>query len=178
MALPEIVTDGEDTSDSLLRRLAGRLQKSVGDTSAQFTAEARAAVKRSQQEAVNLGAPAIGPEHLLLALLAPEAGGSAGALASAGVQRDTLRNAIQDMSARVAPNDRHRAPARLAPSTKKALELSLREALRRGDDCIGSEHVLLGLLRASDNRLRLMLDSVGVTPEAIRDAVGVLPRAQ
>jgi ATP-dependent Clp protease ATP-binding subunit ClpA len=71
--------------------------------------------------------------------------------------------------------DRPAAQARFAPATKKALELSLREAVRRGDDDIGSEHLLLGLLRGADERTMTILNTAGVTPQAIRDAVDALP---
>ena len=171
----QIVTDEEAPSDSLLRRLADRLQRRGGGA-IRFTGEARSAVKQSQEEALALGARSIGPEHLLLALAVPEAGASARALAAAGVQRDALRIAAQDTKDASKPRDRRGGQMPFTPATKKTLELSLREAVRRGDDHVGSEHLLLGLLRGADEHAMTMLDKAGVTPRAIRDAVDALPR--
>lgn len=155
---------------------ASRTACSEASEARRVSPQARSAVARSQEEAVNFGARGVGPEHLLLALAPPEAGASARALAAAGVRRDALLMAAQDTTSVSEPRDRRGTQVPFAPATKKVLELSLREAVRRGDDHIGSEHVLLGLLRSADERTMTILSRTGVTPQAIRDAVDALPR--
>jgi transcriptional regulator with XRE-family HTH domain len=172
----QIVSDADAPAESVLRRLTDRLQRGVSDPAIHLTEQARTAVARSRQEAINSGARGIRPEHLLLALALPEAGSSASALASAGVGSDALLRAFQDTTGALTPGDRRVAPGRLAPATKKALELSLRQAARRGDDHIGTEHLLLGILRGADARTMMILESSGATPTAIQDAVDALPR--
>jgi ATP-dependent Clp protease ATP-binding subunit ClpC len=168
----QIVTDGEAGPDPLLKRLGARLQRSLGATFAHFSEEARAVVVRSQEEARALGAKSVEAEHLLLAVAAAGEDPAARALAQAGAGYDALRAAVQRSSgpaARDAAKSKSHLP--FAPASKKALELSLREALRLGDSKIASRHVLLGLLRGSDPRLLALLADLGASPEVIRAAV-------
>jgi transcriptional regulator with XRE-family HTH domain len=167
----QIVTDGTPVSDSLLRRLGERLQRGLGGGFVRFGEEARAVVERGHEEAIELGAPRVEPEHLLLALTAPQAGSSARALTEAGVTHAGMRAAVEGAHHTPRRGDRRSRRTPFADASKKALELSLREALRRGDDHIGSEHLLLGLLRGGDDRIRALLSRLGVEPDAIRQAV-------
>jgi hypothetical protein len=166
----QIVADGEAGSDPLLRRLGGRL-RGLGGAFARFTDEARTAVARSQDEAIELGAGAVEPEHLLLALAATDAGASARALSAAGASHDKLRAALERGEGARRPGERRKARASFSAKSKKTLELSLREALHRGDEHIGSEHLLLGLLRGDRGHISALLAEVDVVPEAIRDAL-------
>lgn len=165
----QIISDGEDVSDSILRKIAERLRE-AGSAFTRFTDEARRVVQHSQQLANELGARTVEPSHLLLALAAPQSGTSARVLAAAGVDRGALRAAIEHRLGVPSAGNR-RGRVSFPGSTKKALELSLRDAIRRGDDRIGSEHLLLGLLRADDDSVTGALSELGVTPATIRQAL-------
>lgn len=166
----QIISDGDDASDSMLRKITERLRE-AGSAFTRFTDEARRVVQHSQELAGELGARTVEPIHLLLALAAPQSGASARALAAAGIDPGALRAAITDH--RDIPDQRSRRGRVSFPgSTKKALELSLREAIRRGDDRIGSEHLLLGLLRTDDDDVNGALNELGISPTTIREALG------
>jgi hypothetical protein len=168
----QIVTGADQQSDPLLRRLGGRLQRTLRGALAHFTDEARAMLAQSDDEAGALGAGAIGTEHLLLALSASEPSASAHALTTAGVTYDKLRAAVAKRDGAAArPGDRRRRRLLFDGPSKKAIELSLREALASGDDHITSEHLLLGLLRGADPRMLALLRELDVTPHAVRDAL-------
>ena len=138
-----------------------------------FTADARAAVVAARTEAKALGHERVGSEHLLLGVattggraadvLARHGAGAdrlrgalsagepdAGALAAIGIDLDEVRRRVEASfgpGALERGRRRRRGHVRFTAAAKKALELSLREALRLGDREIGAEHVLLGLLR-------------------------------
>lgn len=165
----QIISDREDVSDSILRKIAERLREG-GSAFTRFTEEARRVVRHSQELANELGARTVEPCHLLLALAAPQSGTAARVLTAAGVDPGALRAAIEHrLDVPGAGKRRGRVP--FPASTKKALELSLREAIRRGDDRIGSEHLLLGLLRANDDGVTGALSELGVTPATIHQAL-------
>ena len=168
----QIVTDGESVSDSLLRRLSARLQRVAGGAFARFTDDARAAVARSHEEATQFDAAAVEPEHLLLALARPEAGAAARALIATGATHDSLRAAVAKATDVSPRRGRHAERIPFSAASKKALELSLREAIHLGDHHVGGEHVLLGLLRGDTGRISAVLHDVGITPEDIRQALG------
>jgi len=110
-----------------------------------FTDRARRAVHLAQEEARLLRHDYVGTEHLLLALLYEEEGVAAKALALLGISRQDVRAQVEETI-----GYGHSPPAGPMPFTapaKKALELSLREALALGHHYIGTEHLLLGLLR-------------------------------
>lgn len=111
----------------------------------QFTARARNVVMASQNEARAAGNPEISPEHLVLGLLAePDAIGTR-AITSQGVAPEAVREAV----AAVLPAAAEQVPD-LIPydaQARKALELTFREALRLGHNYVGTEHLLLALLR-------------------------------
>jgi exonuclease VII small subunit len=165
----QIISDGDDLSDSMLRKITERL-RDAGSAFTRFTDEARRVVQHSKELADELGAGTVEPTHLLLALAAPQSGPSASALAAAGVDPAALRAVITHH--RDVPHQRSRRGRVSVPgSTKKALELSLREAIRRGDHRIGSEHLLLGLLRTDDDDVNGALNELRITPTTIREAL-------
>ncbi|HEY5430118.1 MAG TPA: Clp protease N-terminal domain-containing protein [Solirubrobacteraceae bacterium] len=170
----QIVANGEDVSDPLLRRLGGGLQQSLGGEFSRFTEGARTVVSRSLEDATKRGASIVEPEHLLLALASPEAGPSARVLTAAGATHDTLRVALEHTQPSGQQAETPKARASFSTESKKALELSLQEALHRGDNYIGSQHLLLGVLRGDRGRVQALLDTVDVPPDAIRDAVDAL----
>jgi ATP-dependent Clp protease ATP-binding subunit ClpC len=132
-----------------------------------FTDKARQAVVLAQEEARRLGHPEVGTEHLLLGLLAVP-GDSAGTrtLTALGILLDDLRAKVEERIGRG-----EGAPAghlAFAPRNKKVLELSLREALQLGHNYIGTEHLLLGLVREGESGAAQMLVRRGADLETVR----------
>jgi len=113
-----------------------------------FTDRARRVVVQAQEEARTLGHDYIGTEHILLGLLGEPEGLAARALSSLGISPDAAREQIVEIVG--AGTGRPGGHIPFTPRTKKVLELSLREAQRLGDDHIGTEHILLGLLREGE----------------------------
>jgi ATP-dependent Clp protease ATP-binding subunit ClpC len=134
-----------------------------------FTQQARQVVVLAQDEARALEHGHIGTEHLLLGLLREPAGLAGRVLVSLGVGVDAVRARV---AAIVGPGEG--SPAAQIPFTpraKKVLELSLREALALGHTYIGTEHVLLGLVREREGAAARVLHDLGVFPEQIREEV-------
>jgi ATP-dependent Clp protease ATP-binding subunit ClpC len=132
-----------------------------------FTERARQSVVLAQDEARALKHNYIGTEHLLLGLLREEEGLAARVLVSLGVTLDEARGQIRRT---VGQGDE--APAGQIPFTpraKKVLEFSLREALTLGHDYIGTEHVLLGLVRDTEGVGARILIDFGATAEKVRE---------
>jgi hypothetical protein len=165
----QIVADGDAAPDPLLRRLGSRLQRGLGGAFTRFNPDARSVVASSHQEAIGLGASTVEPEHLLLALAAPEAGASARALEAAGAGSGKLRAALAHADGSGPQDERLKARASFSGPSKQALEFSVKEAVRRGDDYVGSEHLLLGVLHAES--VAELLAEIDVTPDAVRDAL-------
>jgi ATP-dependent Clp protease ATP-binding subunit ClpA len=135
-----------------------------------FTDQARRVVVLAQEEARDLGHNYIGTEHILLGLIREEDGAAARALAVLEINLDAARGEIQEIlgEARNQPPGGH---IPFTPRTKKVLEHSLREALQLGVDYIGTEHVLLGLIREGEGVGVLVLERLGVTADQARAQV-------
>jgi ATP-dependent Clp protease ATP-binding subunit ClpC len=113
-----------------------------------FTNKARHVVVLSQEEARLLSHNYIGTEHILLGLLGEAEGTAANVLASFGMTRDGVRAEVEEMVGRGKKAPSGHIP--FTPRAKKTLELSLREALAIKHDYIGTEHILLGLIREGE----------------------------
>jgi ATP-dependent Clp protease ATP-binding subunit ClpC len=112
-----------------------------------FTDRARRAIVVAQDEARDLQEVAIRPEHLLLGLLKGD-GLARQALTRCGVTYESTRTRVaQSIPTKTEATPMQKLP--FQPQSKKVLELSLREALRLGHNYIGTEHLLLGLIRAT-----------------------------
>ncbi|MEU5671187.1 Clp protease N-terminal domain-containing protein [Micromonospora sp. NPDC047753] len=113
-----------------------------------FTPRARNVVMASQEEARASGNAEIGPEHLVLGLLAEPEGLAARVMAGRGATSEAVREAV----AAVLPPRVEQVPDLIPYDArgKKALELTFREALRLGHNYIGTEHILLALLEQED----------------------------
>ena len=113
-----------------------------------FTDRARRVIVLAQEEARTLQHNYIGTEHLLLGLIREGEGVAAKALASKGVTLDDTRKQVEEMIGKgnAAPNGH----IPFTPHAKQVLELSLREALQLGHSYIGTEHILLGLIREGE----------------------------
>jgi len=135
-----------------------------------FTERARQVVVLAQEEARRLSDDRIGTEHLLLGLIGEEDGSAGRVLADLGV---TAQAAREQVRAAGGPGGRRARVGQVpfTPRAKKGLELALRESLALGDSYIGTEHVLLGLLRDGRSTAVIVLRALGVEPDATRTAV-------
>ena len=113
-----------------------------------FTDRARRVIVLAQEEARTLQHNYIGTEHLLLGLIREGEGVAAKALAAKGVTLEDTRKQVEEMIGKgnAAPNGH----IPFTPHAKQVLELSLREALQLGHSYIGTEHILLGLIREGE----------------------------
>ncbi|EFA23266.1 ATP-dependent Clp protease ATP-binding subunit [Bifidobacterium gallicum] len=113
-----------------------------------FTDRARRVIVLAQEEARTLQHNYIGTEHLLLGLIREGEGVAAKALASMGVTLDDTRKQVEEMIGKGTAAPSGHIP--FTPHAKQVLELSLREALQLGHSYIGTEHILLGLIREGE----------------------------
>src|SRR5215470_8867521 len=135
-----------------------------------FTDRARRVVVLAQEEARLLNHNYIGTEHLLLGLLHTDHGGTAAsALESLGVTLDAAREQVREMIGEGQQALTGHIP--FTPRAKKVLELSLREALSLGDDHIGTEHLLLGLVAEADGLGAQIVARLGASQHAVREKV-------
>jgi ATP-dependent Clp protease ATP-binding subunit ClpC len=141
-----------------------------------FTDRARRVVVMAQEEARMLNHSYIGTEHILLALIDEGDGVGAKALESLGISLDAVRQQVEEIIGRG-----QRAPSGHIPFTpraKKVLELSLRESQQLGHDYIGTEHILLGLIREGNGVAAQVLVKHGADPNRVRQQVIWLISAQ
>ena len=132
-----------------------------------FTERAQKALTLAQEAAGSFGHSYIGSEHLLLGLLREGGGPAAKALAAAGVTEEALVKQIEDLSGRGAPDSA--APQGMTPRTKRIIELSLQSAGQMGTNYVGTEHLLLGILREGQNVALTALANLKVTPQALAE---------
>ena len=134
-----------------------------------FTERARKVLSLAQEEAQRLNNNYIGTEHLLLGLVREGEGVAARVLGNMGVDLDKVRSAVEFIIGRG-----ERAPTGeigLTPRAKKTIELAVDEARRLGHHYIGTEHLLLGLLREGEGVAAGVLESLGVNLEKVRAEV-------
>jgi len=135
-----------------------------------FTSRARNAVVLAQEEARQLDHNYIGTEHILLGLLRERDSVAGRALIRLGVSLEAARSSVEQIIGRGG----HLAPEGHIPFTpraKKVLELSLREALQLGHNYIGTEHILLGLVREGEGVAAQVLIQRGAGLDRVRKAV-------
>jgi hypothetical protein len=133
-----------------------------------FTDRARRVLVLAQEEARHLNHAYIGTEHILLGLLHEGQDVAAQALAACGVILEDLRDRVDRAVGRSGGGS---GSPPFTPRAKKALELSLREALHVGDQFIGTGHLLLGLLREGEGLAVQVLVDSGVDLNHLRDEV-------
>jgi Clp amino terminal domain, pathogenicity island component len=134
-----------------------------------FTDRARRVVCLAQEEARLLRHNYVGTEHLLLGLLHEGEGVAAGALASLGISLADVRGQVEEMIGHGQNPVSGHIP--FTPRTKKVLELSLREALAMGHHYIGTEHLLLALLREGQGVAAQVLTRLGASHAQVRERV-------
>ncbi|HHV56935.1 MAG TPA: ATP-dependent Clp protease ATP-binding subunit [Firmicutes bacterium] len=137
---------------------------------ARFTQRAQQVIILAQEEARRLNYPYVGTEHLLLGLIREGTGVAAQALGSLGIQLDQVRAEVEKI---IGPGTG--APAGpelgLTPRAKRVIELALDEARRMGVDYIGTEHLLLGLIREGEGVAARVLENLGADLEKVRAQV-------
>ena len=134
-----------------------------------FTDRARRVVVLAQDEARLLNHNYIGTEHILLGLIHENEGVGAKALEALGVTLDAVREQVRDIIGEGNQTPSGHIP--FTPRAKKVLELSLREALQLGHNYIGTEHILLGLLREGEGTAVKVLSRLKAEPSAVRQEV-------
>jgi len=143
---------------------------------ARFTDQARGVIFLAQEEARLLRHDYVGTEHLLLGLLYEGEGVAARALESLGISREDVQGQVEEIAG---PGQGSPArPLPFTPPAKKVLELSLREALALGHHYIGTEHLLLGLLREGDGVSAQVLTRLGTGDAQVREQVLGLLRGE
>ena len=135
-----------------------------------FTDKARKVMNLAQEEASNLGQAYVGTEHLLLGLIKEGEGIAAQALAKLDVTYDETLATIRSLT----PDSTEPAPGGHIPFTpraKRVLENAYRETMSRGQTYIATEHLLLGIVSDGNNRAMDALGQMGVSGDAVRNAV-------
>ena len=131
-----------------------------------FTQRARRVLSLAQDEAERLQHHQIGTEHLLLGLMREEGGVAGRVLRDLGLD---LRR-VEELVTRLSTSEHRTSHSQLdlSPGTKKVLELAVDEARRMGHHYIGTEHLLLGLVRQQEGIALDVLRRLGVSPEEVR----------
>ena len=134
-----------------------------------FTDRTRRVVVLAQEEARMLNHNYIGTEHILLGLIREGRGVAARALESLGISLEAVRQEVEGIIGLGQQAPSGHIP--FTPRAKKVLELSLRESLQLGQDYIGTEHILLGLLREGDGVAAQVLVKLGADLNRVRQQV-------
>ena len=134
-----------------------------------FTDKARRVVVLAQEEAKLLNHNYIGTEHILLGLIHEGEGVAAKALEALGINLDAVRDQVQEIIGQGQQAPSGHIP--FTPRAKKVLELSLREALQLGHSYIGTEHLLLGLIREGEGVAAQVLTRLGADTNRVRQQV-------
>ncbi len=134
-----------------------------------FTDRARRVVVLAQEEAKNLNHNYIGTEHVLLGLIREEEGVAAQALETLGISLDEVRDQVKDIIGMGQVEPTGHIPFK--PRAKKVLELALREALQLGHNYIGTEHILLGIIREGEGVGAQVLVKLGAGLAVVRQVV-------
>ena len=134
-----------------------------------FTDRARRVVVLAQEEARMLNHSYIGTEHILLGLIHEGEGVAAKALESMDISLGAVREKVQEDIGQGQQNPPGHIP--FTPRAKKVLELSLREALQLGHNYIGTEHILLGLIREGEGVAAQVLVKLGADLGRVRQQV-------
>lgn len=133
-----------------------------------FTERAQKVLALAQEEAIRLGHNNIGTEHILLGLVREGEGIAAKALYALGLGADKIQNEVENLIGR-GQNVSQTIP--YTPRTKKVIELSMDEARKLGHSYVGTEHILLGLIREGEGVAARVLNNLGVSLNKARQQV-------
>jgi len=167
--LGSAVAAAEETTGPMAGAAApmpGSLQSGDADRFDQFTERARQALTLAQEEATRFNHNYIGTEHLLLGLVREGEGIAAKVLTNLGVELNQVRGAVEAIIGR--GDGPVTGEIGLTPRTKKVMALAVDEARRLGHHYIGTEHLLLGLIREGEGIASGVLESLGVSLEKVR----------
>jgi len=131
-----------------------------------FSERARRVLTLAQEEAQRFNHANIGPEHILLGIVGEPDGVAAKVLVNMGVSLNKVRSAVEFIIGH--GEAAVRGEVGLSPGAKRVIELAIDEARYIGHNYIGTEHLLLGLLREGEGIAARVLDSLGVTLEKVR----------
>lgn len=134
-----------------------------------FTGKAKAALEHAQAIAMELGHNYLGSEHMLLGLLRESSGVAADVLKEAGITEEIVLDRLSEMI-----DTYPGKPVQFmgfTPRSKKILELSMAEASRTGSRAIGTEHILMAILREGSNVALRILSDLGAQPQALYNAL-------
>ena len=137
-----------------------------------FTDRARRVAVLAQEEARMLNHDHIGTEHILLGLIREGEGVAAKALESLGISQEAVRRQVEEIIGQGQQPPSGHIP--FTPRAKKVLELSLREALQLGHNYVGTEHILLGLIREGGGVAAQVLVKLGADLNRVRQQVNQL----
>src|SRR5207245_2484331 len=141
----------------------------TGEMFERFTDRARRVVVLAQEEARMLNHNYIGTEHILLGLIHEGEGVAAKALESLNISLEAVRQQVEEIIGQGQAAPTGHIP--FTPRAKKVLELSLREALQLGHNYIGTEHILLGLIREGEGVAAQVLQKLGADLNRVRQQV-------
>ena len=134
-----------------------------------FSERARRVLTLAQEEAQRFGHANIGPEHILLGIVGEPDGVAAKVLVNLGVSLNKVRSAVEFIIGHGEATTK--GEVGLSPGAKRVIELAIDEARYIGHNYIGTEHLLLGLLREGEGIAARVLDSLGVTLEKVRGEI-------
>ena len=144
--------------------MRNRRGEAVSET--KFTQRAQDALRLAQESAAELGHGYVGSEHLLLGLVREGRGVAAKVLQAAGLEAERLKAEVSRLVGTGAPG---RVPSQgLTPRCKKIIELALSEAVALNHHYVGTEHLLLGILREGDGVAVRVLAAAGAEPRRLR----------
>src|SRR5580700_2548666 len=146
-----------------------RVRRTARTMFERFTDRARRAVVEAQEEARTLSHNYLGTEHILLGFIREGEGTGAKALESLGISLDTVRQQVQEIIGQGQHAPSGHIP--FTPQAKKVLELSLSESKALGHHYIGTEHILLGLIREGDGVAAQVLVKLGADRIRVRQQV-------
>src|SRR4051812_27606039 len=144
-------------------------REAAADLFLKFDDSARGVLTRAQEEASRLGHSALGTEHLLLALLGDKSSVATRALTNLGLDLENARIVVEQIVGR--GDASISGEMELTPRAKRVIELAIDAARRRGDDFIGSEHLLLGLVREGEGLAAGVLEMFGASLDRVQEEV-------
>src|SRR5699024_361016 len=133
-----------------------------------FTERAQKVLALSQEEATRLGHNNIGTEHILLGLIREGEGIAAKALQSLGLEIEKIQEEVEEL---IGVGQEPLQTIHYTPRAKKVVELSQDEARKLGHSYVGTEHILLGLIREGEGVAAKALQSLGLEIEKIQEEV-------
>jgi ATP-dependent Clp protease ATP-binding subunit ClpC len=133
-----------------------------------FTERAQKVLALAQEEAARLRHPGVGTEHILLGLVREGEGIAAKALASLGVSAEKIQQEVEKI---IGPGQSQTGPMTYTPRAKKVIELSIDEARKLNHTYVGTEHILLGLIREGEGVAARVLANLNISLNKARQQV-------